>query len=96
MDPNYGGQRVFPDGLVYRESALEQYAIREDDPLSAQARCTWSIGLERDDWHVRIETESIITSTHSHYELRNTVTTYLADEVFFDRIFETRIERTST
>ncbi|MFG2106489.1 CocE/NonD family hydrolase [Micromonospora chersina] len=95
VDPNYGGHRTFPDGLVYRESALERYTIAGNDPLSATAESQWTIGLERDDWKVRIVTRSVITSTATHFQLSNTVTTFLGDGVFFEKTCEREINRSS-
>lgn len=95
VDPNYGGHRIYPDGLIYRESALEVYSISGNDPLSAEARSTWTIGLERDDWKVLIETHSTISATATHFLLRNDITVQLAGEEYFARTFEQRIERTS-
>lgn len=95
VDPRYGGQRTFPDGLVYSESAVERYSISGNDPATATATSTWTIGLERNGWKVGIETESVITSTATHFHLINKVTTFLADSVHFEQSFEKQIERSS-
>jgi len=71
VDPNYGGSRVYPDGLRYEESARETYRIRSGDPLSARAVSEWAIRLRRgDDWDAEI-----ITRT----ELRATATEFIMD-----------------
>ncbi|MEV6349143.1 CocE/NonD family hydrolase [Actinoplanes sp. NPDC051851] len=95
VDPNYGGNRVFPDGLNYRETALERYTIAEDDPLSATAESQWTIGLERGDWRVVIDTTSLITATATHFTLTNTVRATLGDKVWFERTFVKDIDRSS-
>ncbi|SDT78981.1 CocE/NonD family hydrolase [Actinoplanes derwentensis] len=95
VDPNYGGNRTFPDGLTYRESALERYSIAEDDPLSATAESQWTIGLERGDWRVTIDTTSVITATATHFRLSNEVRATLGDIVWFERAYVTDIDRRS-
>jgi putative CocE/NonD family hydrolase len=95
VDPNYGGHRVFPDGLAYSESAVEEYRITANNPLSATATSRWSIGLARDDWKVHIETKSEITSTATHFRLVNEVTTFLGGELFFNKTTEKMLNRSS-
>ncbi|GHG59899.1 peptidase S15 [Sinomonas cellulolyticus] len=95
VDPNYGGHRIYPDGLVYRESALETYTISGNDPLTAEARSTWTVGLRRDDWDVLIETDSRITATATHFRLTSHITVHLDGDEYFVREFDSRIERTS-
>ncbi|BCY13975.1 CocE/NonD family hydrolase [Actinoplanes sp. L3-i22] len=95
VDPNYGGNRTFPDGLTYRESALERYTIAGDDPLSATAESQWTIGLERGDWRVTIDTSSVITATATHFRLSNEVRATLGDIVWFERTYVTDIDRSS-
>ncbi|WP_125609992.1 CocE/NonD family hydrolase [Specibacter cremeus] len=95
VDPNYGGHRAYPDGLVYSEAAQERYTISRNDPLSATAESQWKIGFDRGDWNVRIDTESVITSTATHFRLFNKVTTYLNGNVHTEKTFDKQIERTS-
>ncbi|KRF09466.1 peptidase S15 [Arthrobacter sp. Soil782] len=95
VDPNFGGNRIYPDGLHYGEEAVEIYRIEEDDPLSASAESRWKISMEREGWSVRIETSATVTATAEHYVLRHSVTTYKGDEVFFEKTFDKQIARTS-
>lgn len=95
VDPNYGGSRIYPDGLHFGEDSLETYQISGNDPLSAKAESQWKISLSKDGWDVRIETHSTVTATADHYLLHNTVRTFKGEELFFDRTFEKEIPRTS-
>ncbi|WP_218062933.1 CocE/NonD family hydrolase [Arthrobacter sp. SDTb3-6] len=95
VDPKYGGYRVYPDGMRYGEQAVEKYTISGNDPLSAVAESNWLIEMDRDDWHVKIDTQSRISATATHFNLSNRVTTYLNGSVHFDKTFEKEIERTS-
>ncbi|MDQ6741158.1 MAG: CocE/NonD family hydrolase [Actinomycetota bacterium] len=95
VDPKYGGYRVYPNGMNYGEQAVERYTISGNDPLTAVAEANWVIEMGRDDWNVRIETESLISSTATHFQLFNKVKTYLNGTVHFEKTFEKQIERTS-
>ncbi|WP_456506002.1 hypothetical protein [Arthrobacter sp. UYCu723] len=95
VDPNYGGNRIYPDGLHFGEDALESYFISGNDPLSAKAESQWKISLSKDDWAVRIETHATVTASAEHYVLRNTVRTFKGEDLFFERTFEKNIDRTS-
>ncbi len=95
VDPKYGGYRVYPNGMTYGEQAVERYTISGNDPLSAVAEASWVIEMDRDDWKVRIETESRISATATHFRLVNKVKTFLNGAVHFERTFEKNIERTS-
>lgn len=95
VDPNFGGNRIYPDGLRYGEEAVETYRIREDDPTSASANSQWKISMERDDWTIRIETSTTVTATAEYYLLHHTVTTYNGEEIFFEKEFTKQISRTS-
>ena len=50
---------------------------------------------ERNDWHVRIVTSSVITATPTHFHLSNRVTTFLGEDVYFEREFAKEIDRSS-
>ncbi|MDJ0357442.1 CocE/NonD family hydrolase [Paenarthrobacter sp. PH39-S1] len=95
VDPKYGGYRVYPNGMTYGEQAVERYSISGNDPLSAVAEANWVIEMGRDNWNVRIETESRISSTATHFRLANKVRTYLNGTVHFEKTFDKHIERTS-
>lgn len=73
VDPDYGGSRVFPDGLVYEESGRDRYRITEGDPLSARAESTWQIMMRRGDWSVLIHTRSVVSATREHFLTENEV-----------------------
>ena len=72
-EPNYGGSRTYPDGLVYEETGHDGYRITEGDPLSARAESTWDITMTRGDWSVRIHTHSTISATREHFLTTNEI-----------------------
>jgi hypothetical protein len=95
VDPNYGGSRTFPDGLVYEERTREVYRIREDDPLSARAESTWEIGTGRGDWRVDLSTRSVVTASATHFRTENRITAREGGIEVFSRSWETHVPRTS-
>lgn len=95
VDPNYGGNRIYPDGLQFGEDALERYSISGNDPLTAKAESRWNVSLQREDWGVRIETHATVTADADHYLLHNEVRTFKDEQLFFEKTFEKRISRTS-
>jgi hypothetical protein len=95
VDPNYGGTRTYPDGLVYEERVREAYRIRADDPLSARAESTWDIGLSRGDWRVEISTRSVVTASATHFTTDNQVIARESGAEVFSRSWRADIPRTS-
>ncbi|MEB4613616.1 CocE/NonD family hydrolase C-terminal non-catalytic domain-containing protein, partial [Leucobacter sp. M11] len=95
VDPNYGGNRVYPDGLSYGEDAREHYLIERNDPLSAEAGSAWTITLERGDWSVRIETSLTLTGTATDFVQSAHIRTFLNGEPFFEREYRAALPRTS-
>lgn len=97
VDPSHEGSRGYPDGLVCTEQALETYRIREDDPLSAATRATWTIRLERPDsgWDVTVQTRSEIGCDAEAFTARSHLTAWEGGSVLFERDWERRIPRTA-
>jgi putative CocE/NonD family hydrolase len=95
VDPNYGGTRTYPDGLVYEERVREAYLIRADDPLSARAESTWDVALSRGDWRVEISTRSVVTASATHFVTDNQVIAREGGTEAFSRSWHAEIPRTS-
>jgi putative CocE/NonD family hydrolase len=95
VDPNYGGSRTYPNGLVYTEKARERYRIRVDDPLSAMAGSEWEITMRREDWDVSVRTSSELTATADHFVVHSTVEARSGGEVVATRRWEREIPRTA-
>ncbi len=97
VDPDYGGSRTYPDGLVFTEEALESYRIQQDDPLSAATRSDWTVRLQRPDqgWDVTVRTRSEITCDATHFTATSRLTAWEGGAVLFERDWERRIPRTA-
>ena len=50
--------RLVEADLVVEEHAVDTYSIVEGDPLSAETRADWTIGLSRGDWRTRVVTRA--------------------------------------
>ncbi|MFP1627403.1 CocE/NonD family hydrolase [Streptomyces sp. 5K101] len=95
--PHRGGTHVHPDGLEHTEEARETYAIRQDDPLSAEARTAWSIRFHRPElgWDARVETRSALTCDAAGFLAADEVVCRDGDEIVFHRTWEKRLPRTA-
>jgi uncharacterized protein len=93
--PNYGGRREFPDGLVYDENAQEIYEIAPNDPLSALATSHWMIKMNRKDWQVAIEVTAKMRATEHCFLTEHTLTAWLDEQVIAQRSWNAEIPRSS-
>jgi putative CocE/NonD family hydrolase len=93
VDPNYGGSRTFPDGLEYREKALESYAIGADDPSSASCGSQWEIGLRRPGWDVEIHVAATMTHDADGFATSHELTATLDGAVVAQRNWQRHIPR---
>jgi putative CocE/NonD family hydrolase len=71
-----GAARHLTSGLEYDCSSLTTYTIDEDDPLSAQIRCQWKIGIARGAWRTRLETTSLMTADARAFRVTNVLDAY--------------------
>lgn len=95
VDPNYGGRRTYPDGLVFDEKVAETYTIKADDPLSAEAASRWKVRLRRPDWDVQIEATGRMTADHNHFFTEHELVARLNGESVAERRWTRTIPRTS-
>jgi hypothetical protein len=64
----------FPDEALETERLrVERCSILEGDPLSASVRAESALRLERDDWRIRLETRSHMTSDRDSFHVTNSV-----------------------
>lgn len=108
VDPDYGGSRIYPDGLVFMEDTRENYRIREGDPTSASAESVWTLSLQNEQavgqaeqpWRAEIHTRQLITADAQEYRIQNWVTAVAQEgeaepETLAEHHFDTRVPRTS-
>lgn len=96
VDPNYGGTRSYPDGLLFTEDVMERYWINESDPLSARSQSAWTTRLRRPDqaWDVSITTHSEVSCDADVFHTVNQVTAWENETIVFDRTWKRAIPRT--
>jgi uncharacterized protein len=85
--------RLVEADLVVEEHAVDTYSIVEGDPLSAETRADWTIGLSRGDWRTKVKTASVMTSDRDAFLLTDSVEAYEGDHRIFSRSWTKRIPR---
>ncbi len=90
---HFGARRLVRDELLYRERAIDTFAIIEGEPLSAMARSEWTIELERGDWRVRVETSSALSGDAEAFHVTNALDAYEGDARIFAKTWSRRLPR---
>jgi len=62
-----GHRRLAETGIEMDDTHVTTYRIVDGDPLSASVRVQCSSALGRGDWRVRVETDSLMTSTATEF-----------------------------
>ncbi|TCK24642.1 CocE/NonD family hydrolase [Pseudonocardia endophytica] len=88
-----GGYRLDDIGLVVDERVEERYSFRADDTDSVRGEVTARVSLSRDDWRVRTETRTVMTSDGSHFHLHAQLDAYENDERVVSRNWNTSVPR---
>jgi len=71
-----GRLRFLDHGLEVDFCSSEVFSICEGDPLSARQQIRAVTELQRDDWRVRVETDSVLTADETHFHLSNQMDAY--------------------
>jgi uncharacterized protein len=88
------GSRLFLDnGLEYDSKTTKTFTIRENDPLSAQQRCEWTINMRRGNWGTRIETDSLMTADSDKFYVSNILNAYEKDTRVFSKAWNFTVKR---
>ncbi|REJ36839.1 MAG: peptidase S15 [Bacillota bacterium] len=88
-----GRTRLVEDGLEWEWVNEDRFEIREGNPLTARVTSTRQVSLQRDDWSVRVETFSVMTSDRDNFIVTNTVDAYEGDVRVFSRTWHRVIPR---
>lgn len=86
-------QRYVRWGIEYSSSSTDHYSIIEGNPLSASVRCERVMTFANDDWQVRVETVSTMTSDREAFHLINQVEAFEGDVRVATRSWSHRIPR---
>jgi predicted acyl esterase len=77
----------------YAHEGTDRWTILPGDPLSAQAECHRTVTIDREDWHIRIETQSSLTCDADQFLLDNEVVAFEGDREVFRRTLRTGVPR---
>jgi putative CocE/NonD family hydrolase len=91
---NDDGRLRFADhGLEVAGCSTETYRVRDGDPLSAHQQIVAVTELQRADWRVRIETNSVMTADATHFHVSNQLDAYEGDTRVFTKSWVKAIPR---
>ena len=88
-----GTERMDDTGLEVTKRAEERYSSQRDDFTSVRGEVAWTIGFARDDWRVRTETRTVLTSTRTEFLLHAELDAYEGDERVVSLNWNTAIPR---
>ncbi|MFC4496547.1 CocE/NonD family hydrolase [Streptomyces ovatisporus] len=79
--------------LDVHRKACERYDSVADDFESARGESAWTMAFSRDEWDVRTETRTVLTSTDTEFLLHATLDGYEGDRRVFSRTWNERVPR---
>ncbi|MFW2512420.1 CocE/NonD family hydrolase [Demequina sp. SO4-13] len=79
--------------LMVTRRADERYTFEGSDANSVRGRTDWLMGFERDEWSVRAQTRTVLTSTPTEFHVRAELDGFEGDERVFAKNWSTRIPR---
>ncbi|NNK50063.1 MAG: CocE/NonD family hydrolase [Xanthomonadales bacterium] len=88
-----GRWRFIDHGLEMDHSSTEIFRVREGDPLSTRQQIRSAIEFQRTDWRVRIETDSVMTASATHFHLSSQLDAYEGDTRVFTKCWTRDIPR---
>ena len=91
---NDDGRLCFLDnGLEKEYRSVETFKVRAGDPLSTSQHIESMLELQRGDWRVRLETDSLMTADATHFHLSNRLDAYEGDVRVFTKSWITAVAR---
>ncbi len=91
-----GRIRFLGNGLETDHCSTETFKVREGDPLSTSQHFITTIEFQRDDWRVRIVTDSLMTADAAHFHLSNHMDAYEGDTRVFTKSWNKAVKRDNT
>jgi hypothetical protein len=89
----FGAFRISESGLEYGEQGRDRFTIVEDEPLSAEARSTWSITVGRGAWQTRVETDSRMTADAEVFRVTNVLDAFEGNARIFTKTWHFSVPR---
>lgn len=81
------------DGWTVESTHEEVYSIHPDDPNSAECDISWSEKFSRGEWEVSSHTETIVTSTPTHFIIYAELRAWNGGQLYSHQEWNYRIKR---
>jgi len=88
-----GRKKLLVNGLEFYSRAKDLFTIIEADPLSATVRCEHTMGLQRGDWQIRLETVSTMSADAETFYVTNLIDAYEGNSRVFTRASDFKVPR---
>ena len=88
-----GTIRIRENDLTITSKGVETYSVDSATDHAPKARITWSHAMSRDDWAVRSETETEVTSTTTTWEIRARLRAWEGDTLAYEEEWNESIPR---
>jgi hypothetical protein len=88
-----GAAHITEHGITHSGEGVERYSILPDDPLSAEGEVTWTHEMRRDDWHVRTETTTRLTSTETDFRIEARARAWEGSELVYEEVWDEVVPR---
>ena len=93
IEDDSGRARHVGSGMEVDDRLVERYTVRDGAPLSLKVHIERTLELQREDWRVRIETDSTMTADATHFHVSNHLEAYEGDVRVFSRSWDSSIPR---
>ncbi|RPK54534.1 Cocaine esterase [Streptomyces sp. ADI96-02] len=92
---DHGLRRFEENGIEVGLRACETYSSVADDFGSLRGRAAWTMRFRRDDWDVRVETSTVLTSDEETFKVDATLDGYENGRRVFSRTWNEEVPRES-
>jgi hypothetical protein len=88
-----GRVRITDTGMEIEDVGVETYTIYEGNPLSAAVHIQKTIEYQRDDWQVRVETDSKMTADATRFHVTNVLAGFEGKSRVFSKTWDFSVPR---
>jgi hypothetical protein len=88
-----GRKKLLANDLEIYSQSKETFTIVEADPLSATIRCEHTMGMQRGNWQIRLETVSTMSADSETFYVTNHIEAYQGNSRVFARASDFKVPR---
>jgi hypothetical protein len=88
-----GTYRIVENDLTITSVGSECYSFRTNEHGSAKAEAKWTFDMSRDDWTMHSITETVMTSTPSHFHIEARLAAWEGDALVHEQTWTETISR---